>query len=241
MRKLKRILLGLLIVVLLLGGAFAIYVNQGYNASQAAVAAAVSGNGVTVSQGQGGCLVFAPEQAERGLIFYPGGLVEPKAYAPLMQRLAQDGTLCVLLSPPCELAILAVDQADGVQAAFPQIEHWYLGGHSLGGYAAGSYAARHASAYDGLLLLASYVSADLTQSGLCVASVYGTADGVLNRGRYEKSFPLLPADVQETVLEGGCHSFFADYGMQKGDGEPAITREEQIEQTALAFARLVSD
>ena len=41
---------------------------------------------VTVEQ-QGNTLAFIPENAETGLIFYPGGKVEYTAYAPLMHEL----------------------------------------------------------------------------------------------------------------------------------------------------------
>ncbi|MCF0206701.1 MAG: alpha/beta hydrolase, partial [Bacteroidales bacterium] len=35
----------------------------------------------------------------------------------------------------------------------------------------------------------------------------------------------------ELVIEGGCHSYFGWYGMQDGDGEPSISRDEQINRT----------
>ncbi len=180
-------------------------------------------------------LVFAPEGAERGLIFYPGAKVEYTAYAPLMERFAAEGTLCVLLHMTDNLAVLEADAAAAIPAAFPEIRSWAVGGHSLGGVMAARYAAGHADSFDGLLLLASYATDDLSASGLRVVSIYGSQDGVLDRGAYEKNRPLLPADTAELVIEGGCHAGFADYGAQKGDGAPAISGAEQMDQTA-AFA-----
>lgn len=66
---------------------------------------------------------------------------------------------------------------------------------------------------------------------LSVLSVYGSADGVLNRDNYEKDRPNLPADAQELVLEGGNHAQFGSYGEQQGDGEAAVIPERQWEQT----------
>ena len=61
-------------------------------------------------------------------------------------------------------------------------EHWYIGGHSLGGAMAADYAAGHSSAFDGLVLLASYSAKDLSDASFPVLSlsIYGSEDGVLN-------------------------------------------------------------
>lgn len=74
---------------------------------------------------------------------------------------------------------------------------------------------------------------------LAVLSVYGTEDGVLKQDSYQKDFANLPADTTEVILNGGCHSYFGDYGMQKGDGSPTISREEQIAQTTDAILDVV--
>ena len=55
---------------------------------------------------------------------------------------------------------------------------------------------------------------------------------MLDREQYERAKSLLPGDVTETVIEGGCHSYFGMYGEQNGDGTPSITNEEQIRITA---------
>ena len=39
----------------------------------------------------------------------------------------------------------------------------------------------------------------------------------------------------EVIVEGGCHSGFAYYGEQDGDGVPTITQDEQIEKTVEVF------
>ncbi len=184
-------------------------------------------------------IVFTPEAPKAGLIFYPGGKVEYKAYAPLMAELSKEGILCILLKMPLNLAVLDINAAAGIPAEYPEIGYWMLAGHSLGGAMAASYAAKHSDELDALVLLAAYSTADLTSGGLEVLSVYGSEDGVLNREKYEKYRPNLPSDVRETVIDGGCHAYFGAYGAQKGDGTPRITREEQTAQTVLAILALL--
>ena len=72
---------------------------------------------------------------------------------------------------------------------------------------------------------------------VCIAfGIYVSEDGVLNREKYEADRANLPQDTTETVIDGGCHAGFGSYGAQKGDGTPAISAEEQQQQTADALA-----
>ena len=239
-RKRRRILWIVLAVLLLLSGSAGIYAGDYYHAEEEAFTVIEKGvPGVQVKEASGR-IIFAPEAPKAGLIFYPGGKVEYSAYAPLMAELAQEGFLCVLLKMPLNLAVLNMDAAHGIPAEFPGVERWILAGHSLGGAMAASCAAKHPEEFDGLLLLAAYSTADLSDSGLRVLSLYGSEDGVLNREKYEKYRGNLPADVRETVIEGGCHAGFGAYGPQKGDGAPRITRAKQIARTAEEAALLLT-
>lgn len=232
---LHKIVLCMLTLLLVMSVAFGVYVNDYYHADASASAALQSDTLVTVSE-QDGSWVFAPEEPVAGLIFYPGGKVENTAYAPLLHDLAIHGILCVLVKMPCNLAVLDKNAADGIAEEFPQIGSWYIGGHSLGGAMAASYAAKHSDILDGLVLLAAYSTADLTDSGLRAYSTYGSEDGVLNREKLEANRGNLPQDTVEMVINGGCHAGFGSYGHQKGDGEPTISAEEQQQQTADAVA-----
>ncbi len=176
--------------------------------------------------------VFVPEAPVAGLIFYPGGKVEYTAYTPLMAKLAEENVLCVLLKMPLNLAVLDQNAAKGIPEQFPEVERWYLAGHSLGGSMAASFAAENADTYEGLILLAAYSTEDLREFGLKVCSLYGNRDGVLNMEKYEQYRPNLPEDTLEQVLEGGNHAGFGSYGPQKGDGISALEPGVQLTWTA---------
>ena len=221
----------------LLAAASWAYVSDYYRADEMAWNAISEGGNAAIRQIEGKGLAFEPEAAQTGLIFYPGGKVEYLSYAPLMRALAEENVLCVLIEMPLNLAVLDMNAADGVMELYPEIDSWYIGGHSLGGSMAASYAQKHEDELEGLVLLASYSTTDLSASGLDVISIYGSEDGVLNKQKYDESRKNLPEDAQEHVIEGGCHAYFGSYGEQEGDGVPRISAEEQIETTV----RLLTD
>lgn len=178
-------------------------------------------------------IAFEPwTEPQAGLIFYPGGKVEYTAYAPLMQYLSGQGVLCMLVKMPCNLAVLDKNAAYGLQERYPEIERWYMGGHSLGGAMAASYVSKHSAEFEGLVLLGAYSTADLSGTGLNVISIYGSEDGVLNRTKYEKCRSNLPEGFSEYIIEGGNHANFGAYGTQSGDGEASIDPETQSSLTA---------
>ena len=116
-------------------------------------------------------------------------------------------------------------------AAYPY-EHYYLAGHSLGGLVAADYAGEHPQAAEGVFLLAGYPNQDITAFTAPVIFIYGDCDGVLRREKLEESAALVSEATATYIIEGGNHSGFGAYGLQKGDGEAAITMEEQCRETA---------
>jgi hypothetical protein len=221
-------------------GACAIYVGDYYRADEGAVAAFRADENIAVSVLDNGSIVFKPQNATRGLIFYPGGKVEHRAYEPLLAALAREGILCVLVKMPFNLAVLDMNAADGIGEQYPEIEEWYIGGHSLGGSMAAAYLEKNAGDYEGLILLGSYATADLSATDLTVLSIYGSEDGVMNKEKYDANRSNLPHGFTEIVIEGGCHAYFGMYGAQEGDGMPTVSSGEQIRLTAEAITDMIN-
>ena len=222
----------IVLVLAIIAGACAGYVGDYYRTDQEAVGAFAPMNVVSTELLEDGTRVFKPENATKGFVFYPGGKVEYTAYQPLMAACAQQGILCILVEMPFNLAVLDINAAEGIQEQYPEIEKWYIGGHSLGGSMAASYLADHIDDYNGLILLGSYSTADLSETDLDVLSVYGSEDKVMNRVKYDENKSNLPSDFIEVVIDGGCHAYFGMYGAQEGDGKPTISNEKQIFITA---------
>ena len=242
MNKKKKTLLITSVVVFLLVATCIIYINDYYHADDMAMDCVENPTeGIKVTENVDERIVFEPENATVGFVFYPGGKVEYEAYAPLMEKLAEQGVLCVLLHMPANLAVLDVNAADGIQEEFPNITEWYIGGHSLGGSMAASYLGEHAEEYEGLILIASYSTADLKGTDLNVLSIYGEYDQVLNVEKYRDNKDNLPEDYKEMIIEGGNHAYFGSYGEQDGDGKANISNAEQIEFAANEIEKMLAD
>lgn len=237
----KRILLIILAIIVLPLAGFLGWASFPLGPGEAALSALQSDGAVQVEQAQG-WTVFRPQGNEprTGFIFYPGGRVDYRSYAPLLKPLAEEGYLVVLAPMPLSLAVFAPDKADAIIAAFPGIEQWAIGGHSLGGAMAARYAFTHPGKVAGLALWASYPADtdNLADRQLAVVSIAGTNDGV-TRKLPEESAALLPKDTQWVIIEGGNHSQFGDYGLQPGDGVAEITPQEQWDQVVSATVELL--
>ena len=186
-------------------------------------------------------LTFTPAEPTRtGFIFYPGGRVPAQAYAPPVRAIAENGYLSIIPSMPFGLAVLAPDRADEIIEAFPDVERWVIGGHSLGGAMAAEYTASHDD-IDGLVLWAAYPAGgtDLSAAPIEAASIYATEDGLTTIDEIEQSMAQLPPDTDYVEIVGGNHAGFGWYGPQDGDGEATISREEQQAQAVEATVEVL--
>lgn len=210
--------------------AWLMYANDYYKATDVAKKAMLGTSEIEVV-GEEGYYVFTQKnsEAEKGIVFYPGGKVEETAYAPLLMELAEEGYEVYLVKMPAKLAIFGMNAAKKIFKEAEHITDWTMMGHSLGGAMAASFSASHDEEVDALVLLAAYSTEDLKNMEIDVYSFYGSEDKVLNMEKYEEYRGNLPAEVVEEVIEGGNHANYGHYGAQEGDGEASITRKEQQE------------
>ena len=225
---LKRISLGLLALLIIATAGFVIWAENPLPAMPEAITALESDAQVNVTSD--GWMVFTTTEmvAPTGVIIYPGGHVDPRAYAPLAKEIVRAGYLVILPPMPLNLAFTGINIADEIMAAYPAVDNWYVGGHSLGGSMAAEYVAANPAKVDGLFLWASYSaeSTDLsTIPNLKVLSIYGTEDG--GAAEIVHSWQRLPSDTVWVEMQGGNHAQFGWYGIQPGDGVATISREEE--------------
>jgi pimeloyl-ACP methyl ester carboxylesterase len=234
---LRWFLIGFVLALLLLGGGLLLYTQIATAAPEpVALAALESDDQVEVSEGK--WITFSPrtEPPTTGLILYPGGFVDPRAYAPVARQIAAAGYQVVIPRMPLNLAVLGASRASEVMTAYPHIENWAVGGHSLGGAMAAQYASRNSDTVDALILWAAYPPSgvDLSEHDLVATSIYGTRDGLVSQAEIDASRRQLPPATRFVPIEGGNHAQFGSYGPQEGDLAPEIGAEDQQAQIALA-------
>ncbi|WP_321472568.1 alpha/beta hydrolase [uncultured Paludibaculum sp.] len=177
-----------------------------------------------------------------GLIFLPGGLVDPLAYAPLMRGIAEAGYEARLVYFPLRCACTESQIAQVFRSVRATIESepetaWVLGGHSRGGMLTARYAHEvGTNGLSGLVLVGTTHPRDFSLAGLTlpITKVYASNDGVAPYAKMRHNAELLPAATRWVGIEGGNHVQFGYYRHQFGDDRATISRAEQ--QAALKAA-----
>lgn len=216
-----------LLVIAILAGAFFWYVSDYYRAEDVALEVMAQGDGITV---QDNLTILSPSYpTDTAIVFYPGAKVEGVAYLPLLDQIRQTGVTCILVHMPFHMAIFDSNAAEEVISQFPDMEHWYIAGHSMGGAMASKFAADHPDQVDGLILMGAYIYGDYPDEK--TLTVYGS----LNQSVEDK------INYAENIveIEGGNHAQFGNYGLQKGDSPAEISAEEQQAQTVTAIEAFI--
>ncbi len=239
MKKKVKVIISIIVAVAVIAVGCVWYMADGYKPYYPAMTEFLVSNKIVVQtiESDTNKTVYTSDETDYGLIFYPGARIEHEAYEPLMKACAAKGIKCVLVEMPLNMAFFNINAADNVQQMYPEVEHWYIGGHSLGGAMASAYLDKNVDKFDGLILLASYSATDLSDTNLRVLSVLADKDEILNTDKYNTNKSNLPEDFTEETIKGGCHAYFGMYGKQDGDGIPTLTNQEQIMYTA----QLISD
>jgi pimeloyl-ACP methyl ester carboxylesterase len=209
-----------------------------YRASGEARASLESDSAVSVMH-EDGVWHFAPAPggaaATVGLVFFPGALVDPVAYAPLARAAAQAGFDAWIVSLPRRGAFGGADDP-AVEARMRMVlnapgapARWVVAGHSRGAVVASRVAANPPQGFAGLVLIGTSHPRDVDLSGLAVpvTKIVGTRDGLASPGEVEANRAKLPPSTRWIWIEGGNHSQFGWYGFQPGDRRATVSAREQ--------------
>lgn len=175
-------------------------------------------------------LVITPEGVDEsvGWIIYPGGKVDYRAYAILGYQLAQEsGQRVIIVSFPFHLAVFDINAGKAWMEKYEDVDQWYIVGHSLGGVM-GAQMAKNNEKVIGIGFLASYPSADFSDSDIRMISIRGSSDKILNLAAFADAQSKFSPYTEFYVIQGGNHSQFGSYGFQKDDGMATVTKENQI-------------
>lgn len=168
----------------------------------------------------------------KGIVIYPGALVEPLSYGYIANELSKEGYLVAIPEVNLNLSITENNKASEFIVNNKEIEEWYVAGHSMGGVSATYYAEDNQDIIDGVILLGSYPSksTDLSDNSQKVLSIYAENDGLTTLDNVENSKKNLPQDAIFIEIKGGNHAQFGMYGEQKGDNKAEISSKEQQDE-----------
>jgi pimeloyl-ACP methyl ester carboxylesterase len=234
-RRIRRawITVGLAVTVV-----FVIWSLVAYRASASARVALLPDSAVAVAHGDG-VWSFVPRRPTSAgipaLVFFPGALVDPVAYAPLVRAAAAAGFPAYIVELPRRGAFGGADdpaleqRLDRLLAAPSTPRRWVIAGHSRGAVVASRIAAERRMGFMGLVLIGTTHPRDVDLSTLAVTvtKVVGTRDGLATRSAVEANRAKLPAATRWVWIEGGNHSQFGWYGFQPGDRRATIAAASQ--------------
>ena len=238
----KKIILILSAIVVILASVFIYYVSDYPHADADAIAALNSTESYNV-ENTDDFITFTPARNNStiGIIFYPGAKVQAESYSILASKLAENGYTTIIVKMPFNLAFFGVDKADEVIKNHPEIDSWVIMGHSLGGAFASDYALNHQDKIKGVVYLAAYPSSNASNSTFKALSIRGSLDGLTLSEDISGNLDKFPKNTTFITIEGGNHYNFGNYGVQAGDNNSTITREEQQKQTINAILQFIND
>jgi hypothetical protein len=220
---------GLLATVLFTG--WSLLADRAQAGARAALAADAR---VSVTRGNGYWTFLPASPAAAGLIFFPGALVDPVAYAPLTRAIAEAGYAAVLIEIPNRAAFGGAQSPKvfgraHAAAADIGLQRWVAAGHSRGGVVTANLVRAGFPGLRGAVLIGTTHPRDFSLAGTSIAitRVLGTRDTVADAYKQDRTRSNLPLSARIVRIDGGNHSQFGYYGFQPGDWPATITRDEQ--------------
>lgn len=165
------------------------------------------------------------------IIFFQGGLADPKAYAPLCRKLAENGFTCHLMKMKWRMPqhnykrILELFKLDS--------GNYIVGGHSQGGKMAAQIVYENPTLFKGFFLLGTSHPRDIDLSSLPIPAmkIYAENDGLASVPEVMENKNKLPKNSKLVLIKGGNHSQFGYLGKLLMDNSADISLEEQQYQT----------
>lgn len=182
------------------------------------------------------------------LIFYPGGMVDPKAYVPIARKIAEEGHKVVILKLPFRNAITQAQKKELFSRTINIVSDgnedltWILSGHSKGGALAAEFVWNNDGVFKELVLIATThpKNYSLSDRNIHVTKIYASNDGIASESKILENLNNLPKDTSLVRIEGGNHSQFGYYGYQIGDNKAIISRHEQCQKLVESLMQVLN-
>ena len=165
-----------------------------------------------------------------GFIIYPGAKADERSYAYIAQQLNAEGHTAVIPNIPLHMSVWGSEQGLEIIEDNPEVEKWFLIGHSLGGLPISQIAAKQPEKLEGIAFVASLMICDLSDTDLSAIRITAEHDGVMPDKMMESNLDYLPENSTSVMIEGANHNQFGAYWHPGFDGKATITWKEQQDQ-----------
>lgn len=165
-----------------------------------------------------------------GFIIYPGAKADERSYAYIAQQLNAEGHTAVIPNIPLHMSVWGPEQRLEIIEDNPEVEKWFLIGHSLGGLPISQIAAKQPEKLEGIAFVASLMICDLSDTDLSAIRITAEHDGVMPDKMMESNLDYLPENSTSVMIEGANHNQFGAYWHPGFDGKATITWKEQQDQ-----------
>lgn len=165
-----------------------------------------------------------------GFIIYPGAKADERSYAYIAQQLNAEGHTAIIPNIPLHMSVWGPEQGLEIIEDNPEVEKWFLIGHSLGGLPISQIAAKQPEKLEGIAFVASLMICDLSDTDLSAIRITAEHDGVMPDKMMESNLDYLPENSTSVMIEGANHNQFGAYWHPGFDGKATITWKEQQDQ-----------
>ncbi|WP_435623586.1 alpha/beta family hydrolase [Flagellimonas sp.] len=176
-------------------------------------------------------------KSKNEILFFQGGMTDPKAYAPLCRQIANNGYTCHLIKMNWRMPQWNYKKI----AAIFELENgnYIIGGHSQGAKMASQFVYENPDLMKGLFLIGTSHPRDfdLSKRTIPTLKIYGELDGLASVSEVLENKDKLPKNSSLTVIKGGNHSQFGYLGKLLTDENAKIDLAEQQERTLKELIR----
>ncbi len=197
---------------------------------------------VTVTQSND-FISFQSNTSKNGInvIFFQGGLTDPRAYAPICRQLAENGFTCYLMKMDWRLP--KYDYKKTLKLFNLKSGRYVIGGHSQGGKMAAQIVYENPNLFKGLFLLGTSHPRDIDLSAFTIPTIkiYAEKDGLASVPEVMENKNKLPQNSKLVLIKGGNHSQFGYLGKLFMDNSADISLEEQQKQTVESILKFLNE
>lgn len=182
-------------------------------------------------------ITFEPinSNSRHEIIFFQGGLTDPKAYAPLCRKIAENGFTCHLIKMNWRMPLWDYKK---IESLFDlKNGNYIIGGHSQGAKMASQFVFENPNLMKGLFLLGTSHPRDFDLSNRILPTIklYGEFDGLASVSEVMENKDKLPKNAFLMAIKGGNHSQFGYLGKLLTDDKAEIDVEAQQRLTLEAL------